>query len=66
MYVGEISLQKAAFPPLSTLSNQRKCKASRQFDTDHSLHCILHVLSCLSYPKATLAFLFGLGRKGGS
>lgn len=64
MYMGEISLPKAASPPLSMHSNKRT--ASSRFDTEHSLHCILHVPSCLSYPKATLAFLFGLGRKGGS
>ena len=65
MYVGEISLPKAA-PPLSTHSNQSECTASSQFDSEHSLRCILHALSCLSYPKATVAFLFGLGGKGGS
>lgn len=66
MYVGEIRLPKAVSSPLSTHSNQSKCAASSQFNPEHSLCCILHVPLCLSYPKATLAFLFGLRREGGS
>lgn len=63
---GEISLAKAAASPLHRWSTQRMCTASGPLDTEHSLRCILHVLSHPSHPKATSAFLFGLGGKGGS